>query len=417
MWPRHLRGFDEVKVFLGSLSLVIFLSIAVLFAGIYFRSSQILIDTVKDQAESYYDLIVQTRLWNSQFGGVYVEKKGDVRSNPYLLDLGIDPDISCEGNRVLTLRNPSLMTREISRLTEMKSGVKFHITSLKPINPENAPDPFELNGLFLFEQGQREVWEIDRSAKPPVFRYMAPLLVDASCLTCHGGQGYKIGQVRGGISITIPLIHLDERIRTNRILIVIASLFIVVLLVGTLHFMVWKLVLRLSESRHQLRQMSTTDELTGLRNRRYIMERLGEEFHRARRIEKPMGLIMLDLDYFKQINDRYGHQFGDLVLKTVATRMRSSVREYDLVGRIGGEEFLILSPDSDIDETVRIAERIREIIKEEKIGDESKKVRVTISAGVTMLRDEDPNIDILFSRADNALYAAKQEGRDRVVVM
>jgi diguanylate cyclase (GGDEF)-like protein len=147
------------------------------------------------------------------------------------------------------------------------------------------------------------------------------------------------------------------------------------------------------------------------------MERLGEEFQRAGRLEKSLGLIMCDLDYFKEINDTHGHQFGDVVLKAVAARMRLSIREYDLLGRIGGEEFLIISPDSDLDETLRMAERIRNVVKGDTIGDGTKEVTVTISAGVTMLKAEDQTMDSLFSRSDDALYAAKRQGRDKVVLL
>lgn len=417
LFLRPFEGFGEVRVFLISLSLIIALFISVIFLGVYLRSNTLLLETVRDEARSYFGLIVQTRLWNARYGGVYVEKQGDVQSNQFLKDVGIEPDIACEHNRVLTMRNPALMTKEISQLTGAENGVKFHITSLKPINPQNAPDHFEEESLKEFEHGIKEVWKVDRTVTPPLFRYMAPLHVDESCLVCHKSQGYKIGDIRGGISVDIPLGDLDQKMKTNKVIITVLLIITVVILLFILYFLVWKLVSRLQESQKQLKQLSVTDELTGLRNRRYIMERLEDEFQRARRSGKPMGLIMLDLDHFKQINDLHGHQFGDLVLKAVASRMRSSIREYDLIGRVGGEEFFIVSPEAEVEETCGIAERIRELIREEAISDGKKEVTVTISAGVTMLKEHDRDIDVLFSRADSALYRAKQQGRDRVVVL
>lgn len=417
LWPKPFKEFEEVKVFLVSLSLIIALFVSVIFLGVYWRSNSLLIETVKDQAASYFGLIERSRIWNTRYGSIFVEKKEGVETNRILRQLGIEPDVRCDDGRVFTMRNHAIMTKEISLLTGVNNGVKFHLRSLKPLNPENAPDAFEREALEKFERGGKEAWMIDRSADPPIFRYMAPLYIEESCLYCHGHQGYRVGEVRGGIGVYIPLTELDRKMRSNRLVIVFLTVFTISLLLGILYFMIWKLVLRLNESRKQLRQMSVTDELTGLRNRRFIIERLEEEFQRARRLAKPMGLIMLDLDHFKQINDLYGHLFGDLVLKTVASRMRSSIREYDLLGRIGGEEFLIVSPDSDLQDTLGIAERIREIIKEEDIGNASHAVRVTVSAGVTQLGEQDPNIDILFSRADTALYTAKQEGRDRVIVL
>jgi diguanylate cyclase (GGDEF)-like protein/PAS domain S-box-containing protein len=178
-----------------------------------------------------------------------------------------------------------------------------------------------------------------------------------------------------------------------------------------------KLVKRLNEAQTHLRHMAVTDELTGLKNRRYIVERLEEEFQRAKRTGRPLGLIMLDIDLFKQINDAYGHIFGDVVLRVIAARLRTSLRKHDLVGRVGGEEFLVVCPDSSLEDTVVVAERIRTVINGEEIGDGVNKVKVALSAGVTMLNAKDDSADKVFSRADTALYKAKEEGRNRVVVV
>ncbi len=177
-----------------------------------------------------------------------------------------------------------------------------------------------------------------------------------------------------------------------------------------------KLVKRLNEAQTHLRHVAITDELTGLRNRRFIIERLEEEFQRSKRSGRPLGLIMLDIDRFKQINDVYGHIFGDVVLRVVASRMRSILRKHDLLGRVGGEEFLVVCPDSSLDDTVVVAERIRTIINKETIGDGVNEVQVALSAGVTMLSVADDSADSVYSRADTALYKAKGEGRNRVVV-
>ena len=115
--------------------------------------------------------------------------------------------------------------------------------------------------------------------------------------------------------------------------------------------------------------MSVTDELTGIHNRRFIMERLGEEFQKSKRTNTPLAAIMLDLDHFKDINDTYGHPFGDVVLKTVTDRIKGSLRAYDLFGRVGGEEFLILAPLTPLADATGLAERVWDIIRSERIGD------------------------------------------------
>ncbi len=177
------------------------------------------------------------------------------------------------------------------------------------------------------------------------------------------------------------------------------------------------LVKKLNETQMHLKLMSITDELTGLRNRRYIMERLEEEFQRARRSGRPLSLMMLDIDHFKQVNDTNGHLFGDIVLRVVSMRIKSHLRRHDLVGRVGGEEFLVVSPDSALDDTIMVAERIRNVVNGESICDGVREVSVALSAGVTTMRENDTSADILFSRADTALYKAKEEGRNRVVAL
>jgi diguanylate cyclase (GGDEF)-like protein len=417
MWPKSFRGFEEVRAFLITLSLIISFFVSAIFLGIYLRSNALLLHTVREQARSYLELIVQTRIWNARYGSVYVEKKAGVESNQYLREVGIEPDISCEGNRIFTMKNPALMTREISLITGSTLGVKFHITSLKPINPENAPDAFEKKALQQFEKGMKEMWLVEQSPDASVYRYMAPLFVEEPCLACHARQGYRKGEIRGGISVSIPLGGLQGAMRTNKFMIILLSVLTILLLLLIVYALAWKLVSKLSESRRQLMHMSVTDELTGLRNRRYIMERLGQEFQRARREAQPMGLIMLDLDFFKELNDTFGHRFGDMVLTRAASRIRVAIREYDLLGRIGGEEFLIVAPDSSREETILIAERIRDIVREKPFVHENREAHVTISAGITMLTPDDPDIDTIFSRADNALYLAKKQGRDRVAAL
>lgn len=177
------------------------------------------------------------------------------------------------------------------------------------------------------------------------------------------------------------------------------------------------LVKKLNDAQTHLKHMADTDELTGLKNRRSIMERLEEEFQRAKRSHRPLSLIMLDIDHFKRINDAHGHLFGDFVLTTIAARIKESLRKHDILGRIGGEEFLIVAPDSGAEESVHVAERVRRSVSAKPIGDKTAEVSVTLSAGVTVMTAQDASADAVFSRADTALYKAKDEGRNRVAAL
>lgn len=416
-WPKPFQYFRDVKVFLITLSIIIAAVLAVIF---FFRERSVrklMLHSLQHESASYGELIMLTRHWNAEYGGVYVEKRPGVVANPYLRDLGIDPDKRTVDGKVLTLRNPAIMTRELSELTRWSKGVRFHLVSLRNINPENQPDPFERTALLQFEQGSTEAWQITRIDGQSVFRYVMPLLVNESCLACHGRQGYKLGEIRGGISVLVPTAEMELELRKNRIEIALVAFGTIGLIVVFLYFMTWKLVKRLDETQKKLKKIAVTDELTGLRNRRYIMGQVEKEHQRSVRSGEPLSLIVLDIDHFKRVNDTYGHAFGDVVLKAVADCMRESLRSYDLLGRIGGEEFLIASPGSTLDDAAGLAQRILDRIRREKIAGNGRTVSVTMSAGVTQFGEQDAEPDVLFTRADAALYLAKQQGRDRVIAL
>ncbi|GAB4256084.1 sensor domain-containing diguanylate cyclase [Deferrisoma sp.] len=168
-------------------------------------------------------------------------------------------------------------------------------------------------------------------------------------------------------------------------------------------------------SLEQLRELATRDPLTGLWNRRAFLDRLTAELSRARRYPSPLALLLADVDHFKRVNDRHGHPAGDQVLRAVAGTLRSLARETDHVARYGGEEFAILLPNTDETGARALAERIRKALEAEEIPWEGRTLRVTASLGLGVAQEGDDTPDALISRADQALYAAKETGRNRVV--
>jgi diguanylate cyclase (GGDEF)-like protein len=168
------------------------------------------------------------------------------------------------------------------------------------------------------------------------------------------------------------------------------------------------------KAREELHLRATHDGLTGLWNRVAILEMLQREFELSARTGTTLGLIMLDVDHFKQVNDRHGHLTGDLVLVEIAARMQQAVRSYDLVGRYGGEEFLVVSPDCDLTQVQMCAERIRASVAGKPVSADSALVEVTVSAGVALLSSLADTEREALAAADNALYRAKAEGRNRV---
>ena len=166
---------------------------------------------------------------------------------------------------------------------------------------------------------------------------------------------------------------------------------------------------------------ATLDALTGFYNRRQLEERIKQEVSNAKRQKAPLCGIMTDVDFFKGVNDTYGHAVGDLVLKTIAKIIRSQLREYDIAGRFGGEEFSILLPFTKLEEAQMVAERLRKTIEQKvidisKVNKESdiKEISVTLSMGIYEMKDSDNDEDLL-QKADKALYQAKNTGRNKVV--
>lgn len=172
-----------------------------------------------------------------------------------------------------------------------------------------------------------------------------------------------------------------------------------------------------TEQKHaegELRRLATTDVLTGLSNRRHFLERAAQELGRVRRYDTPSAFIMLDIDHFKRINDTWGHATGDDVLRRMALVLGAAVRETDLVGRLGGEEFGVLLPETGLEPALALAERLREAVTEEEVPVEGERLRFSASFGVTLLHADDETVDMPMARADAALYAAKFAGRNRV---
>ena len=164
----------------------------------------------------------------------------------------------------------------------------------------------------------------------------------------------------------------------------------------------------------ELKILATTDSLTGLNNRRHLLETGSRMMQSFRRYQRPLALLMLDIDHFKKINDTYGHAAGDLVLVQLADVLRSVLRAADLCGRFGGEEFVCLLPETSVSEALILAERLRARLAEQAVCSEAGAILFTVSIGVSVAMPEDISIDQLIHRADMALYEAKKSGRNRI---
>jgi diguanylate cyclase (GGDEF)-like protein len=216
------------------------------------------------------------------------------------------------------------------------------------------------------------------------------------------------------IPIGMPVATTTERLAAALCLILTVGQCAFVGLYGdSLRKKLYKRGIELSEAYQRIEQLAELDELTGAFNRRCIMRMLDDEISRAQRSKTPCSIALIDLDWFKRINDAHGHPTGDEVLRTFAITMFANIRNVDRFGRYGGEEFLLVLPDTPGDGAALILDRLRAIIADLDWSAFSPGMQVTISAGVAVLNpNETP--DTFLARADRALYTAKARGRNRV---
>jgi diguanylate cyclase (GGDEF)-like protein/PAS domain S-box-containing protein len=523
-----------------------------------------------------FNLIELTRDWNARHGGIYVPVTDATQPNPYLEHP--KRDLKTESGQNLTMVNPAFMTRQIAELAEQASGIRFHITSLNPIRPANKPDEWEVQSLHKFEQQNVkerieyvEHFVFGGEKILPAHRYMAPLLVKQPCMRCHEKQGYKVGDIRGGISVSMPaeaLLAVRDQRQKGSMMIVLASF---ILTSALMHLMIrrarqhylalrnlataqevviaertreleerndalnheleerrrrehdmrvagavfesaaeaiivtdsnnrivrvnpaftaitgykpsevigrnpsllksgrhgaefyvemWQMlktlghwegevwnrhkdgniyvewlsisiiddedsaagtgeylavfhdITRRKEAEELLRHKAHHDALTDLPNRLLFNDRLQAGFNQAKRYHRNIALLMVDLDFFKEVNDSMGHPAGDQLLVEAARRLVSCVRESDTVARLGGDEFAILLTETRTEaEAEQIAQRAVSLLAEPYYLDAGT-AHVSGSVGIAIYPRHAQDAEQMLRNADVALYAAKESGRN-----
>ncbi len=411
----YRSSVKSVKKYLLGICLIIALIVLSVFWGFHLRTNALFERQMVNSSRAFFEEIVITRQWMADHGGVYVEMRPGDEVNPYLQTIpGLKTVIRDADGKKYMLKNPALATREISEIADRQGSFRFHITSLNPLNPANAPDEFERRALERFARGEPDVSGCETHPEGQAFRYMAPLVTESACLKCHAQQGYTAGDVRGGISVTVPASTILDEIRANKIYLALSVTGVILIIILIVSFISTFFIRDLKTAEQMLLSMAATDPLTGLLNRREGYRRIEAEHARAARSGKPLCAIMLDIDHFKMINDTHGHLTGDDVLKWLAAVLKKTLRTSDILCRYGGEEFLVVVPETTIETARHLAERLREIVEQnEIILNGSIRLRLTISLGVADLKTGESYEHLIF-RADQALYAAKNAGRNRV---
>jgi diguanylate cyclase (GGDEF)-like protein len=250
-----------------------------------------------------------------------------------------------------------------------------------------------------------------------LFRMRLPALRSSSWFTGSLFALYGIFMVfRGLLTELLPPLHdLLEPNTLQAITFILAIFFGIAWTFGFVMLNSERLEADLRNAQNKLQKIATTDFLTGIANIRLFTEAGEREVQRARRYKRPLSLLMIDLDHFKKVNDRYGHAIGDKVLVAFAAICKKYLRKADIFGRLGGEEFAILLPETDISGGRKLAERLRSVIEKSDIKAERKTLQITVSIGVTELLPDEDQLEIALRRADDTMYEAKRKGRNQVV--
>jgi len=242
-WLRQIRATIKFSLsckFIIGCSLTLLTTLGATFYVFNERHEQLILRQAENEARAVFRQIVLTRRWISDHGGIFVEKLARSQPSPYLAN----PEILDQQGRRYTRKTPAMVTKELAIYSKEEGSFWFHITSLKLTNPENAPDPFERRALLAFErEGLREFTAIENIDHQAFLRYISPLYVEEACLKCHQKQGYKLGDIRGAISVSLPMDKTFAEAAQNRRRMFASMLLVVGALSGAMIFMMRHLVL------------------------------------------------------------------------------------------------------------------------------------------------------------------------------
>jgi len=376
-----------------------------------FQQQRTVLATAAVIARTGFEKDILYRRWNAGHGGVYVPVTERTRPNPYLAEGPRRDFVSASGTRY-TLINPAYMSRQAFELQQASTGILGHITSLKPIRPENAADPWERAALAAFEKGATEVSSVETLNGSQHLRLMRPLMVENACLACHAAQGYEVNDVRGGISESVPLAPLFEatRSQTRALLLGLGSVWALGIVgIYATSSRIGDTMQRLEKAKDALAHASTHDALTGLHNRTFFEENV-------RRLEegKPqlLSALVVDLDGLKAVNDSEGHAAGDLLIQRAARVLQETFRTDDVVARTGGDEFVLLLPSAGREQAAAAVARLAARVEVENAARREGEPLLSLSIGSTTSEGDFTVADVL-RRADEAMYAEKAARRGR----
>jgi diguanylate cyclase (GGDEF)-like protein len=402
-WSANLKKYSLTLVLIWTVGIL-----APLGWNIY-QLRQSILRVARTSAEISYNKDLIYRRWVSKQGGVYVPVSEMTPANPYLKVP--NRDITTSDGLSLTLVNPAYMSRQVNELAMETGGFQGHITSLNPIRPKNRPDPWETEALKTFERGTKETASIAMTSGKEYFRFMRPFVTEKACLKCHAAQGYKEGDIRGGISISIPMepLRAIERSRMAELTLAHGFLWMIGLvgiIAGTRRLQSQALLREKLEE--ELLSLSITDPLTGLHNRRGFISLAEQQLKLSDRNKRGVQLYFADLDGLKWINDTLGHEEGDKALIEAASIFKETFRTSDIIARLGGDEYAALVIDITQENSEIFTARLQSLI-DTRNNQEGRRYRLSISVGCSYYDPENPcSLDELMVSADKLMYEQKQ---------
>ncbi len=342
--------------------------------------------------------------WNLSYESLYAVMASDT---PVQLLIPPGSIMTSDGKKLSRVFFPTIISK-VGEIGNQTGKISIRISSLQAMNPDFQPDKWERASLVNLELGGQQQAAFVKGPEGSVsFRFMRPIYIKESCLSCHEDQGRQAGDIIAGITAIVPADNLLARTRSH--LFQFALTLSLLWLVGTAFFIV--LIRHKEHDRlriQELNEMSLVDPLTGLSNRRGFLTLAQQQALYAERNGLSATLLFMDLDKFKQINDTFGHQVGDEVLIRFAKVLLLTFRTSDIVSRFGGDEFVVLALDAPMDESTTIIQRL-EYNLEKNNEASGKPYRLSASVGSASFDPKKPQmLELLVLEADEKMYIAKK---------
>ncbi|MGM0593974.1 MAG: diguanylate cyclase domain-containing protein [Pseudomonadota bacterium] len=332
----------------------------------------------RERGKNFFQMVQLARKWNADYGPVYLPITEQTPPNPYL-EIP-ERDVTTTTGKALTVVNPAYMTRQMAELARQQ-GFYFHLTSLNPIRPQNEADAWERQALDSFHQGRHEQLEvIDTHNNGSVFRYMAPMRVEAACLGCHAKQGYRLGEIRGGLSVNLDADEIFDSLGTqNRMVIAVhavawlaVSALLLAFLQGARNHTLFLEGLnyakqrdlqhrqnKLAERERVIDDLVNRDTTTGLHSAEHFKHLSSTLWSNAISNGDSVAIILLEIDYFHDYVDNYGALEGDICLKQVSEAIATNVQQRgSIMARFGSASFIIMLSGNDAGRAFDVAEKV-----------------------------------------------------------